>query len=77
MESNDSSEIPDGGGDIRHPRPPFGGVQDKLRYLTHTHLIQLVQDKLRYLPDTHNWLTMYRTPGTSRTEQTQIPDSHA
>ena len=23
--SNDSSEIPDRGGDIRHPRPPFGG----------------------------------------------------
>ena len=27
VESNDSPEIPDkgGGGDIRHPRPPFGG----------------------------------------------------
>ena len=29
MESNDSPEIPDrgGGGDIRHPRPPFGGIR--------------------------------------------------
>ena len=26
MESNDSPEIPDRGGDIRHPRPPFRGV---------------------------------------------------
>ena len=26
MESNDSPEIPGRGGDIRHPRPPFGGV---------------------------------------------------
>ena len=28
MESNDSPEIPDwgGGGDIRHPRPSFGGA---------------------------------------------------
>ena len=25
MESNDSPEIADRGGDIRHPRPPFGG----------------------------------------------------
>ena len=25
VESNDSSEIPDWGGDIRHPRLPFGG----------------------------------------------------
>ena len=25
MESNDSPEIPDRGGDIRHPRPPLGG----------------------------------------------------
>ena len=25
MESNDSPEIPDRGGDNRHPRPPFGG----------------------------------------------------
>ena len=24
MESNDSPEIPERGGDIRHPRPPFG-----------------------------------------------------
>ena len=24
VESNDSPEIPDRGGDIRHPRPPFG-----------------------------------------------------
>ena len=24
-ESNDSPEIPDRGGDITHPRPPFGG----------------------------------------------------
>ena len=32
METNDSPEIPDGGGeggggDIRHPRPPFGGFK--------------------------------------------------
>ena len=29
VESNDSPEIPGtggGGGDIRHPRPPFGGI---------------------------------------------------
>ena len=25
VESNDSPEISDRGGDIRHPRPPFGG----------------------------------------------------
>ena len=25
VESNDSPEIPDRVGDIRHPRPPFGG----------------------------------------------------
>ena len=25
VESNDSPEIPDRGGDIGHPRPPFGG----------------------------------------------------
>ena len=29
MESNDSPEIPDRGGDIRHPRPPFGGHREK------------------------------------------------
>ena len=29
MESNDSPEIPDGG-DIRHPRPPFGGIREEI-----------------------------------------------
>ena len=31
MESNDSPEIPDWGGDIRHPRPPFGGTVKSLQ----------------------------------------------
>ena len=26
VESNDSPEIPDRGGDIRHHRPPFGAI---------------------------------------------------
>ena len=30
VESNDSPEIPDRGGDVRHPRPPFGGVNTEL-----------------------------------------------
>ena len=35
MESNDSPEIPDRGGDIRHPRPPFGGGKGEgERYFT-------------------------------------------
>ena len=25
VESNDSPNIPDRGGDVEHPRPPFGG----------------------------------------------------
>ena len=29
VESNESPEIPDRGGDIRHPRPPFGGEEEK------------------------------------------------
>ena len=31
MESNDSPEIPDRGGDIRHPRPPFGDYHEVIR----------------------------------------------
>ena len=34
MGSNDSPEIPDRGGDIRHPRPPFRGSAVKIHHKT-------------------------------------------
>ena len=35
MESNDSPEIPDREGDIRHPRPPFGGTKQETAEKAH------------------------------------------
>ena len=42
VESNDSPEIPDwGGGDIRHPRPPFGEEEEEEKKKRYSVMITL------------------------------------